>query len=99
MSGLRILVDNSVLRVGIIGEWAKQPVSAKWADTNISMEVIGMVRRPMPSPTEVERRAAIEALPTICKLADQGKLELCTYEELRAEIWKGKNKTAGTIGD
>lgn len=94
-----ILIDNSILRDGVIGQWTTRKHAVQWGPTAVSIDVATFARRPMPSPDQVARIANIEALPTIRRLARDGRLGLLTSTELKYEDWVGKNPAVGTVGD
>lgn len=96
---MKILVDNSVLRDAIVAEFDTRPHSVVWGGKEIVTNVVATRRRPLPPPDQVARRHAILSLPTVVRLAQEQKLCLCTYEELKWEYVHGRNPAVGTKGD
>jgi hypothetical protein len=96
---MRILVDNSVLRDGVVGEWDKKPHSVQWGEIEVKSEVSVMRARPLPPTDQAARRQAILALPTVARLARQKAFDLVTYEELNWERVHGRNPAVATRMD
>lgn len=52
------------------------------------VDVIGYMRKPLPNLKNQWKRNEIECLPTIGRIAREGKISLFTYFELQSEGWK-----------
>jgi hypothetical protein len=99
MSVTRVLVDHSVRRNAIVGQWTARRHSSQWGNVDVSTDVAEFVRRPLPSLDQAERISSIIALPTLRRLAKQGVVALLRSRELDFEGWTGCNSARGTVGD
>jgi len=59
-----------------------------WGNTMQECRVLEYERKPMPGASEIWKRNQIECLPTIDRIAREGKIELFSYSELFHEAWK-----------
>lgn len=85
---MKIFLDNCILSIAQSLQGAVKQKSIHWGDTVQMVEIVGYQRRPLPSYDEGWKREQVLCLPTIGRLAREGKLSLCTYWEVLFEGWK-----------
>lgn len=97
MPRLRILIDRNIVQYALTAEGAIQTKTVKWGPHNVTLDIHGYRARALP---EAEwPRQQIEALPTIARLALEGKIVFCTSRELKFEAIRGSRGRQGLIGD
>lgn len=52
------------------------------------VNILGYQRKPSPSPDQKWKLQEIKCLPTVSRIAREGKIKLYTYDELLFEAWK-----------
>lgn len=95
----RVLLDHSVLRDAVIGQWVEEGHEVRWGRRVVRTSVVTMARRPLPPSDQAERIADIQCLPTLRRLALTGRLQCFVSTEIKFEGLRGSNAAAGTIGD
>lgn len=93
----RILVDTSIRSAAQLGEWIEVPHTVEWGGRKFQIPWTGLA----PKRPEGETRKAGEAvcLPTIGRLARQGRLTLATYDELQFEEMNGLRPVRDSVAD
>jgi len=79
----KVFVDNCVISHAEILQGAIQEVRPPFSGV-----VKGFQRKPLPSGTEQWLGDEIRCLPTVARLAREGKISLWTYFETQSEAWK-----------
>jgi hypothetical protein len=92
-----ILIDLSVLRRGVL----TQETRVQKEITRPKKKFLLPVSRwePKPLPDNLWLRRQIECLPTIIRLAGEGRVVLYSYSELDFEEMRASRGMAGTVGD
>lgn len=70
-----------------------------WGDRTHTVSLVGWERRPDLPLSQTWRKSQIECLPTLARLAREGRLTICSYNELKFEEWRGRRGMQGTFGD
>jgi hypothetical protein len=94
MEPISLLVDNAILSYGNVAETISVPVP------NYGNRLLLIAAKPARSANEKWLQNQIESLPTIARLAREGRVSLNTYSELEFEF--GRSKTsfpANIFGD
>jgi len=99
-SPLKVFVDNCILSVSDTMQGAKKQFPLNWASSVQWVDVVGYMRKPLPNSKDQWKRKEIECLPTIGRIAREGKISLFTYFELLSEGWKRSGSfPANSIGN
>src|SRR4030065_61229 len=93
-----VLLDRSVLVNMVTVEQIVREETIKWGDLTVSVPVSGMRRKPKQLNDQWVRDQ-VATLPTIVRLAREGKLKLHTYIELSYEAFHASTGIRGVKGD
>ena len=85
---MKVFLDNCIMSASDTMQGAKKQSPLNWGGSVEWVDVIGYMRKPLPSVNHQWKRDQIECLPTIGKIAKEGLISLYTYFELQAEGWK-----------
>jgi len=96
-SSVKVLIDLSVRRRGVLTQETWIEKTLKWAGYNITSRIAAWKLKPQPDGAWLQEQIA--CLPTISRLATQGTILLYTYAELEFEEWSGRPEMMGTFGD
>lgn len=97
---LKVFLDNCIVSVSDTMQCVKERFPLNRGDSVQWVEVVGYMRKPLPDPKDQWKRKEIECLPTIGRVAREGRIALFTYSELRSEGWKRSGSfPANTIGN
>lgn len=91
------LLDLSVLRRGVLMQKTHIQKKSPWADRELLVPIEASEPKPLPDDLWLRRQA--ECLPTIVRLAREGRIALYTYPELDFEEMRAGRRMAGTSGD
>ncbi|MDP2815272.1 MAG: hypothetical protein Q8O19_01165 [Rectinemataceae bacterium] len=95
-----VLVDNCINSLSDTMQGISKAQEFVWGDTIQKVNIAGYERRPMPNTDQIWKRKQIECLPTVGRIAREGKIEFYTYSELRHEAWKRPGSfPSNIIGD
>ena len=94
---VKVLIDLSVRRRGVLTQEAWIEKMFKWAGRDITSRIAAWKSKPQPEGAWL--RAQVACLPTISRLATQGAILLYTYPELEFEEMSGRREMMGTFGD
>jgi hypothetical protein len=93
-------MDISVSRLAATTQVVYATHKMRWGESQQTMKIIGIQRKPPLPPSQQWRRKQVEAMPTITRLAREGRLRLCCSMELSLEAIKGTYfGTGGIRGD
>lgn len=90
------LIDNCVFDNGVLMEIAVTEKKIPWGNQEVSVPLTGMKRRPARSKDEEWLQSQINSLPTLARIAMEGGIELCSYNEIGFESW---NRKGGLFGN
>lgn len=85
---LTVMIDNCVLSLSETMRCVRKPVEVRFGDITQTVDVLGFAHRPGPGEHESWKREQFECLPTIARLAREGRIECYTYNELHHEAWR-----------
>lgn len=85
----RALVDLSVRRRALTLQTTYKPKTIEWGGRQFTETLLGVERKPAPNDAVLLQE--VQAIPTIARLASEGKLQLCIYNETEYERWAGKD--------
>ena len=91
------LLDLSVLRRGVLAQRKHIQKEITWADRGLLIPI--EASEPKPLPDDLWLRRQVECLPTIVRLAHEGRIVFYTYSELDFEEMRASRWMAGTFGD
>ncbi len=97
MTSLKLLVDRNIRVHAQIAEFVTGKQEVNWAGGTTEVDILGY-RGKKPRQGEWLSKQ-ISALPTIARLAREGRLVLCTSREIQFEGMFGAIGTQGSIGD
>jgi hypothetical protein len=97
---ISILVDNCIIDLSRTMRWDNKVKEVSVCESTHQVSVLGLTRRAMPEACrETWKLDQVKCLPTLGKLAKEGKLDLYTYSELDNENDRGKNCYAQPPGN
>jgi hypothetical protein len=91
------LIDLSVLRRGVFTQETHIQRKITWANREFLVETAEW--EPKPLPEDLWLRRQVDCLPTIVRLAREGRIVLSSYSELDFEEMRASRGMAGTFGD
>lgn len=94
---LKVLIDRNLEQLAVRAEGATKTETIQWGPHNISSEIHGYRGKPMPQGDWLALQ--LRALPTIARLAKEGKLIFCTSQELGFESFQAARGYQGFVGD
>lgn len=97
---MRVLIDNGVESSSDFLEGTQQVQEQRWGSKSISVNIAGFRR--VKALNDPEQQREIDALFTIGRLVRESHLELFTYSELEAEMWRrprGREPLLNAFGD
>lgn len=97
MPCLRVLIDRNLEQYALTAEGVVQTKTEKWGPHTVTADIYGYRAKALPK-AEWPRRQ-IEALPTITRLAREGKIVFCTSHELKFESFRASRGWRGSRGD
>ena len=94
---IKLLIDRNIQNLAVRAVSATQAYTVQWGELSIITDVYGYGEKALPKGSW--KRKQIEALPTIARLAREGKLVFCTSSELDFESFHASRGWQGTNGD
>jgi len=85
---ITILFDNCINSLSDSLQGTIKSQEVVWGDNVQEVKIVGYERRPLPDAEQLWKRQQIVCLPTVGRIAKEGKIELYTYNELQHEAWK-----------
>jgi hypothetical protein len=85
---ITIFVDNCIDSLSNTMQGVNKVQDVVWGDTIQAINILGFERKPMPNSDHEWKRKQIECLPTVGRIAREGKIVLYTYDELQHEAFK-----------
>ena len=85
---ITILIDTGIISSSDTMQGTDKVQTIVWGDKAHNVNIAGFKRKPMPSADHEWLRDQIKCLPTVGRIAREGKVELYTYNELTNEEWK-----------
>ncbi|MBM9615267.1 hypothetical protein JWJ90_13365 [Desulfobulbus rhabdoformis] len=96
----KVFVDNCIMSVSETMQAVSKQFPLNWGDSVQWVDVVGYMRKPLPNLKDEWKRNEIKFLPTIGRIAREGKISLFTYFELQSEGWKRSGSfAANSIGN
>lgn len=92
---ITIFIDNCINSLSDTMQGVIKEQKIVWGDIIQDVNVVGYERIPMLSEDQAWKNLQIQCLPTVERLAIEGKIELFTYNELINEAWKRPNSFPG----
>jgi hypothetical protein len=86
-SSAKVLVDNCIDGLSQTMQGAAKEEEIQWGDSKQRVRIGGYQRKPPLRPEHKWKQRQIECLPTIARLARDGRLSLYIYNEIRFEGW------------
>lgn len=83
---MRVLVDNGVISSSDFLEGASHLQQLTWGPRTSTVTIAGFRR--VQALRDAEQQREVDALFTVGRLAREGRIELFTYSELIAEMWR-----------
>ena len=91
------LIDNCVLSLTDTMRTVLKPVQVVVGGVQQTFQVLGFERRASPPPGQQWMRSEFECLPTLTRVAKEGRIRLCFYDELRHEAWRRPGSFPATL--
>lgn len=95
----RILVDNCVLSLGEIARGVLTKTEVPWGNRVETVEIAGLMAKPRFGSDHKWKQDQLECLPTVARLAREGKLLLHKYVELEFEGWQRSQAPASSTAN
>ncbi len=86
---IKALVDTSVLRASELAQPQNEVKTIHFGEIQQDFAIAGFERKRLPPQDQDWKRDQLLLLPTIRKLAQFGRIQFFTYNELQFETWHG----------